>query len=77
MSLLGGNMARRGNPNWGLFPAAPILATEFDLQVRKLGLAQDKYVSSLELRRWCERNSNRVYIPEWLLAEWRIHVDYV
>ena len=69
-------MARRGNPNWGkpMLPAS-VLATEFDLQVRKLGLTQHKYVSSVELRRWCERNRNRVYVPEWLLGEWGLHVE--
>ena len=69
-------MPRRGNPNWGkpMLPAS-VLATEFDLQVRKLGLTQTKYVSSVELRRWCEHNCNRFYVPEWLLAEWGIHVE--
>jgi hypothetical protein len=69
-------MARRGNPNWGkpMLPAS-VLATEFDLQVRKLGLTQSKYASSLELWRWCDRNRNRVYVPEWLLAEWDMQVE--
>lgn len=69
-------MAGRGNPNWGkpLLPA-PVLLTEFDVQVRKLRLTRNKYVSSVELRRWCYHNCNRVYVPEWLLAEWGIHVE--
>jgi hypothetical protein len=69
-------MARRGNPNWGqpMLPAS-VLVTEFDLQVRKLGLTQSKYVSSVELRRWCDRNCNRFYVPEWLLTEWGIEVE--
>ena len=69
-------MARRGNPNWGkpMLPAS-VLATEFDLQVRKLRLTRNKYVSSVELRRWCYSNRNRAYVPEWLLDEWGIHVD--
>jgi hypothetical protein len=54
---------------------ASVLVTEFDLQVRKLRLTQNKYVSSVELRRWCDRNSNRFYVPEWLLDEWGIHVE--
>jgi hypothetical protein len=54
---------------------ASVLVTEFDLQVRKLGLTQNKYVSSVELRRWCDRNCNRSYVPEWLLAEWGIQVE--
>jgi hypothetical protein len=35
------------------------------------------YASSRELRLWCERNRNRVYVPEWLLQEWGIAVDEV
>lgn len=30
---------------------------------------------SRELRIWCERNRNRVYIPEWLLKKWDMTVD--
>jgi hypothetical protein len=33
------------------------------------------YVNSVELRRWCEHNKNRCYIPEWLLEEWGISVE--
>ena len=54
---------------------ASVLATEFDVQVRKLGLAKNKYVSSLELWHWCDRNRNRVWVPEWLLAEWGMQVE--
>jgi len=57
------------------FRPAPVLATEFELQVRHLRLTVDTYVFSAELRRWCEENRNRVYIPEWLLGEWGITVD--
>jgi hypothetical protein len=67
---------KRGNPNWGRFiPPAPVLATEFELQVRHLRLTADTYVFSPELRRWCQQNKNRFYIPEWLLGEWGITVD--
>jgi hypothetical protein len=53
------------NPNWGRFmPPAPVLATEFELQVRKLHLTPEKYVFPSELETWCEENRNRVYIPE-------------
>lgn len=54
---------------------ASVLATEFDIEVRKLGLSQNKYVSSLALWHWCDRNRNRVYVPEWLLAEWGMQVE--
>lgn len=65
-----------GNPNWGKpsFPG-PVLPTEFELQVKHLRLTADTYVFSPELRRWCQQNWNRFYVPEWLLEEWGIIVD--
>jgi hypothetical protein len=60
-----------GNP---FGPVRP-LATEFELQVRQLRLTRRRYTCSVELRRWCERNRNRYYTPEWLLEEWGITVD--
>jgi hypothetical protein len=59
----------------GSFARAPVVPTEFELQVRHLRLARETYVYSAELRRWCEENRNRFYIPEWLLDEWHINVD--
>ena len=67
---------RRGNPNWGRpITPAPALATEFELLAKRLRLAPEAYASSRELRIWCEKNRNRVYVPEWLLQEWGIAVD--
>ena len=67
---------KRGNPNWGMPPQPiPAIATEFELQARQLGLTKQTYTASAQLRTWCERNKNRCYIPEWLLAEWGITVD--
>ena len=51
------------------------MATEFELQVKHLHLTPQMYTSSRELRAWCHKNRNRVYIPEWLLEEWDITVD--
>jgi hypothetical protein len=51
------------------------LPTAFELQVRKLGLNQRACVRSRALRLWCKRNKDRCYIPEWLLAKWRITVE--
>jgi hypothetical protein len=51
------------------------LATAFEQQVRKLGLNERNCVASKELRKWCERNKDRCYIPEWLLREWKLRVD--
>jgi len=66
---------RRGNPNWGKPSSIPSHPTEFDLQVRQLGLTTREYVTSAALRVWCQRNRNRVYVPEWLLEAWKIPVD--
>ena len=69
---------RRGNPKWGQvqpIPCGPVLPTQFELQVRRLGLRREMYVYSEELRIWCEANRNRCYIPEWLLDAWDIEVD--
>jgi hypothetical protein len=30
-----------------------------------------------ELRRWCARNRNRVYVPEWLLEAWGMQVELI
>ena len=69
-------MTPTGNRNWGKpMPHGPALPTEFELQVRHLQLAPEDYASSHELRRWCEVNRNRCYIPEWLLDAWAIPVD--
>jgi hypothetical protein len=66
---------KRGNPNWGRpMRHPPILATEFEKQVRQLQLTPEMYPFSQELKRWCEHNRNRIYIPEWLLDEWGILV---
>ncbi|HXY10063.1 MAG TPA: hypothetical protein VEI52_19635 [Terriglobales bacterium] len=67
---------RRGNPDWGRpILHVPILATEFEMLVKQLRLTPEMYTFSHELKNWCERNRNRVYIPEWLLEEWDISVN--
>jgi hypothetical protein len=68
---------KRGNPNWGqpMPPGRAVLATEFEIQLRRLLLTPETYLSSVELHRWCEENRNRCYVPEWLLEEWGITVD--
>ncbi len=73
-----GRKGRRGNPNWGL-PPQPLraLPTEFEILVKRLGLTKLEYVSSAELKRWCEHNRNRVYVPEWLLETWGIQVEAI
>lgn len=68
---------KRGNPNWasGLLVPSPAVPTEFEMLVQELELTPEMYAASPELRHWCERNRNRVYIPEWLLKKWDISVD--
>jgi hypothetical protein len=69
---------KRGNPNWGhSLPHIPYGLTEFEQQVKKLGLTKDTCAASSELRIWCESNRNRCYIPEWLLGIWGIPVDSI
>ena len=53
---------------------SPKSATEFEVVVKRLRLTPEKYATSHELRRWCEHNRNKCYIPEWLLKEWHIAV---
>jgi hypothetical protein len=60
-------MPKRGNPNWGNpLHSIPAIVTEFELEVSRLGLKRLDYVASIPLKRWCYRNRNRVYVPEWL-----------
>ena len=67
---------RRGNPDWGKIPrSVPACLTEFENQIKRLGLSRADYVRSVELKLWCQRNRNRVYIPEWLLKEWGMSVE--
>lgn len=68
---------RRGNPNWGKAMTAgiPAIVTEFEKQVRTLGLTNEKCEGSSELRLWCEDNKNRSYVPERLLKAWKIEPD--
>jgi hypothetical protein len=53
----------------------PDIATAFEAEVRRLGLNTQTCASSKELRRWCERNKDRCYIPEWLLEAWGMCVN--
>jgi hypothetical protein len=69
---------KRGNPNWasGLpLVSSPVVPSEFEIRVKELELTPEMYAASRELKHWCERNRNRVYIPEWLLKKWEISVD--
>ena len=41
---------------------------------KRLRLTTDEYIGSAELHRWCERNRKWLYVPEWLLKEWKLEV---
>jgi hypothetical protein len=45
------------------------------MQVKRMGLTTREYITSVELKLWCEHNRNRVYVPEWLLEAWGMKVD--
>jgi hypothetical protein len=53
----------------------PRLPTAFEEQIQKLGLNEQTCATSEKLKEWCKRNKDRCYIPESLLALWRIAVD--
>jgi hypothetical protein len=61
---LGQTHATRSSPSYRIWNAGQAITT-----------TPHVYASSHELRRWCERNRNRCYIPEWLLDAWDIPVD--
>ncbi len=69
-------MSSRGNPNWSKpYIPVPLLRTEFEQQVEKLGLRPGEYQASPQLENWCRRNANSHYVPEYLLKLWGIHVN--
>ena len=58
---------KRGNPDWGSGRPVKLrlcLSTEFEDEVRRLGLDEHNYADSDQLRQWCKHNKDRVYIPE-------------
>ena len=74
--IVPGAKRKRGDPHWGQsLMQARVLSTEFEMQVKRMGLTQAQLCASVELKRWCALNRNRVYIPEWLLDAWRMSVN--
>ena len=64
---------KRGNPNWGkpdLHPTARIQANSFEEIVRKLRLAPEQYVNSVQLKDWVRKNKDQKYVPSDLLKAW-------
>jgi len=62
-----------GQEGWRLSPAYDLNPQPTDIKPQ---LTAGTYTSSRQLRAWCERNRNRCYVPEWLLGEWGITVDF-
>jgi hypothetical protein len=60
----------------GQAPAIPpAVPPAFERRADELGLTAPTYIDSGELRRWCQDNRNKCYIPEWLLKTWGISVN--
>jgi len=59
---------------WSASISAPpsTLPNEFEALAKQLGLSEQSYADSRQLRLWCKENRNRCYIPEWLLMRWGI-----
>jgi hypothetical protein len=69
---------RRESSGWSSGRAVgvpPSARTAFEVRVSELSLTVPTYSESPELRRWCEVNRNKCYIPEWLLKKWDIAVN--
>jgi hypothetical protein len=74
----GNDRVRSGQPRWGngrsgeIRPQGP---TGFEDEVRRLGLSEQDYAHSSQLKAWCERNKDRHFIPEAVLKLWGMSVD--
>lgn len=69
---------RRERTGWssgGCVTVPPSMPTAFEMLVSELSLTVPTYSESPELRRWCQVNRNKCYIPEWLLKAWGISVN--
>lgn len=49
--------------------------TEFEVEVKRLGLSVEDRVSSIELRSWATRWYRTKYVPEDLLKIWHLAVE--
>jgi hypothetical protein len=55
-------------------PDAGPQPSEFEHQIKRLGVTEGDVCWVSGVRRWCEKNKNRCYIPEWLVI-WHLDVD--
>ena len=66
---------RRGNSNWSagidedIAPAEP---TQFEKLATRLGLHEESFADSIELKEFARRNRDKLYVPEALLKTWRL-----
>jgi hypothetical protein len=69
---------KRGNPNWGkaMLENMPVVPSRFETLVANLGLEDrpGEWAASSELRQWAKANRHYYFVPERLLAEWRLTV---
>ena len=67
----------RGNTDWGkaIVGSIPQVPTAFEEEGRKLGLTASTWATSAQLRRWCERNKDRCYMPELLRKTWGVSAE--
>jgi len=65
------------NSRWSSGNPSPLsnLPSEFETFANQLGLTEQNYADSRQLRAWCQENRNRCYVPEWLLKKWGIGVS--
>ena len=47
----------------------------FEQVTHRLGLNEDEYLGSSELKEWVSRHKNEKYVPEYLLKAWGLMVD--
>ena len=69
-------MARPVKSRWSSGNPAPLpnLPSAFETFAQQLGLKEQDYADSRQLRAWCEENRNRCYVAERLLKQWGIRV---
>jgi len=57
----------------GSINVAPSIS-EFDALVARLGLTEEQFADSAELKAFAKRYRNTKFIPEWLLDRWGYRV---
>jgi hypothetical protein len=64
------------NSNWGKAGGdIPKTPTSFEEMVRLLKLSETEYKSSIQLKKWAQKNKDSKYVPQDLLEAWDIEVN--